>query len=114
MLDDGLDTLGVTAGGGAIGLVPPPLVKVWVGGREEHRKVGTHPLGTTDLRLSIRKEPLPYRAARIEWRASVLLPAERPLAGTRVGVPVREDLVCVLGNGVRTCASGPFYDGRWV
>jgi hypothetical protein len=111
MLDDGLDTWGVTAGEG-LDPCPPPCEGVEK--RDEHCKVGTHPLGTTDLRLSIRKEPLPYRAARIEWRASVLLPAERPLAGTRVGVPVRDDLVCVLGNGVRTCASGPFYDGRWV
>ncbi len=87
----------------------PPLVKVRVGGRDGHRgEVGTHPLGTTDLRLIIRKEPLSYREARREWRASVLLPAECPLAGTRVGLPVRKDIVCVLGDGIPACASSPF------
>jgi len=88
----------------------PPLV----GGRDGYREVGTHPLGTTDLRLSIRKEPLPYREARREWRTSVLPSAERPPAGTHIGVPVRKDLVCVLGDLIRTCAISPFDNGRWV
>ena len=79
------------------------------GGRERRTSQGR-----TDLRLSIRKEPLTYRKARREWRASVLLPAERPLAGTRIGIPVRKDLMCVLGDLVRTCASSPFDDGHWV
>jgi hypothetical protein len=66
------------------------------GGGDGHRKVGTHPMGTTDLRLRILKEPLLYRAARRKWRASVLLPVERPI-----------DLV-------RTCASSPFDDDCWM
>ena len=68
----------------------------------------------TDLRLSICKEPFPNREAQREWRDGVLLPAERPLAGTCVGVPVCKDLVCILGDRVRTCPSSSFDDGRWV
>jgi hypothetical protein len=85
---------------------------MWVRGRDGHREVGTNPLCTTDLRLSICKEPLPYREARREWRAtSLLLPAERPLLGTRVSIPVREDLTRGLGDLVRACASSPSY---WI
>ena len=87
---------------------------VWVGGRDGHRKVGAHPLGTSDLRLLIRKEPLPYGEARREWRASILLVAESLLMGTRVGAPVLEELALELVDRRSTCASSPFYDGHWV
>jgi hypothetical protein len=86
---------------------------VWVGGRDEHRKVSTHPLGTTD-RLLIRKEPLPYGEARREWRASVLLVADSLLVGTCISVPVLKDLARVLIDRINTCASSPFDNGRWV
>ena len=41
-------------------------------------------------------------------------PSRASARRTRVGVPVHEDLVCVLGDIVRTCASSPFDNGRWV
>ena len=85
-----------------------------MGGRDKHCEVGTHPLGRTDLRLSICKEPLPYREAQREWRAHFLLPAERPLGWTHVGIPVRKDLEHVLRDLIHTCASSPFHDGRRV
>jgi hypothetical protein len=87
---------------------------VWVAGRDGHCEVGTYPLGTTDPRLFIRKEPLPERETRREWRASIVLVAESLLLGTRVSVPVLEDLTWVLEDIVRICASSPFDNGRRV
>jgi hypothetical protein len=49
-----------------------------------------------------------------EWRASVVLVAESLLLGTRVSVPVLEDLARVLEDIVRICASSPFNNGCQV
>ncbi len=87
---------------------------VWVGGRDGHRKVGAYPLGTTDPRLFICKDPLSGRETGRAWRASGVLVAESLLLGTCISVPVRKDLALGLEDIIRICTSSPFDDGRWV
>ena len=87
---------------------------VWVGGRDGHREVGAYPLGATDLRPFIRKDPLSVRETRRAWRATCVLVAESPLLGTRISVPVREDLARGHEDIIRGRASSPFNDGRRV
>ena len=87
---------------------------VWVGGRDGHREVGAYPLGATDLRPFIRKDPLSGRETRRAWRATCVLVAESPLLGTRISVPVREDLARGHKDIIRGRASSPFNNGRRV
>ena len=87
---------------------------VWVGGRDGHREVGAYPLGTTDPRLFIRKDPLPGRETQRAWRASGVPVAESLLLGTRVSIPVCEDLARGLEDIIRIRASSLFDDGRRV
>jgi hypothetical protein len=84
---------------------------VRVGGRDGHRKVGTHPPGATGSHFPVRIE---RQARYVAVQVTGLLLEESCLVGMRVGHPILEDVIDRGRDCGRTCASSPFNNGRRV